>query len=119
MKIYFNQVQENDLKYFGSSELLSPNDSDNYFFNYVEYGTNAGGMEEVAIADSCDRMVPINMEAIPDLIHALETAYDLWKNITFGNALQEAANIEQVEMYVKDSKITFDYKPFQNLVRNT
>jgi hypothetical protein len=81
MKIYFNQVPDSDVQFFDGSGLFGPNDYGNFFYNYVEYGSNPGGLEEVMIVDGCDREIPVNMEAVPDLIRALEKSYEMWMHI--------------------------------------
>jgi hypothetical protein len=118
MKIYFNQVQDSDVEFFGDSGLFGPNDNDNFFYNYVEFGTNPGGLDEVAIYDGCDRMIPLNMEAIPDLVQALHKAYELWMKINFGNKVQTIVENHGVEMYVEDNEITFDAQSVQVALGN-
>jgi hypothetical protein len=119
MKIYFNQVPDTDVEFFGDSGLFGPNDNDNFFYNYVEYGSNPGGLDEVAIYDGCDRMVPLNMEAIPDLVKALEKAYATWAQINFGTKLEQIAKNSEVEMYVEDNEITVNSESIQDSLGDT
>jgi len=77
MKINFAQVPADDVDMFGDEGLFGPDDDGNFYYNYVEYGTNPGGMDEVAITDGCNRYMPISMEHVPCLIDALLTAYRL------------------------------------------
>jgi hypothetical protein len=116
MKIYFNQVPDADVEFFGDSGIFGPNDADNFFYNYVEFGSNPGGIEEVMIADGCDRGVPLNMDAIPDLIQALDKAYELWVKINYGNTVQTIAENSEVEMYVEDNEVTFNAESVQNAI---
>ena len=118
MKIYFNQVPDSDVQDFGDSGLFGPNDSDNFFYNYVEYGSNPGGLEEVMIADGCDREIPINMEAIPDLVRALQKAHELWLQIKMSETLVKFAQDENVELYVEDNQITINTESIQNALNN-
>lgn len=119
MKIYFNQVADSDVEFFGDSGLFGPNENDNFFYNYVEYGSNPGGLDEVAIVDGCDRMIPLNMEAIPDLVRALEKAYDMWAQIKFGTKLEQIAQNSEVEAYVEDNEITIDAESVQGALSNS
>jgi hypothetical protein len=118
MKIYFNQVPDNDVEFFGDDGLFGPNDADNFFYNYVEYGSNPGGLDEVAIVDGCGRMIPLNMEAVPDLVQALQKAYDTWAQINFGTKLQQIAQNSEVEMYVEDNEITVNAESVQSAIGN-
>lgn len=118
MKIYFNQVPDTDVEFFGDSGIFGPNDADNFFYNYVEFGSNAAGFEEVVVADGCDRMVPINMDAVPDLVEALNKAYELWLQIKMSEKLVQIAENPDVEMYVEDNEITFSSESVQNAVSN-
>lgn len=116
MKIYFNQVPDSDVQFFGDSGLFGPNDSDNFFYNYVEYGSNPGGLEEVMIVDGCDREIPINMEAVPDLIRALEKAYGMWMHIKTREYFAKIAQNSEVELYVEDSRIAVNSESVQNAI---
>jgi hypothetical protein len=118
MKIYFNQVPDSDVQFFGDSGLFGPNDSDNFFYNYVEYGSNPGGLEEVMIADGCDREIPVNMEAIPDLIRALEKAYEMWTHIKTRDSFAKIAQNSEVELYVEDSRIAVNSESVQNAIND-
>ena len=119
MKIYFNQVQDSDVEFFGDSGLFGPNDNDNFFYNYVEYGSNPGGLDEVMIADGCDRMIPLNMEAIPDFILVLEKFYSLYMETQRVNALNQIAQDSEAEAYVEDNEITVNTESFQSALGNT
>lgn len=100
MKINFAQVPANDVDMFGDEGLFGPDDSGNFYYNYVEYGTNPGGMEEVAITDGCNRYMPISMEHVACLIDALLTAYRL--HLTQKSAATELEMIESDhEMFIE------------------
>jgi hypothetical protein len=75
MKINFAQVPAQDVDMFGDESLFGPDSSGNFYYNYVEFGTNPGGTEEVAITDGCNRYMPISVDHIPSLIDALLTVY--------------------------------------------
>ena len=66
MKIYFGNANE-DLFADGLFTL-----GENQYYYGLEHGTNPGGMDEVAIFDGCSRFLPVHMEAIPELIAALQ-----------------------------------------------
>jgi hypothetical protein len=119
MKIYFNQVPDSDVEFFGDDGLFGPNDSDNFFYNYVEYGSNPGGLDEVAIYDGCDRQIPLNMEAIPDLIVALEKFYSLHVQARLVEKLNQIALNSEAEAYVEDNEITVNTESFQSALSNT
>lgn len=72
MKINFAQVPKESLDTNGTDTLFGPDTKGNYYYNYVEFGTNAGGTDEISIVDTCDRYMPIAVESIPELIAALE-----------------------------------------------
>lgn len=66
MKIYFGNANED----LFSDGLFEFNGSQYYYG--AEYGTNAGGLDEVRIFDGCKRYLPIHVQAIPELIAALQ-----------------------------------------------
>lgn len=66
MKIYFGDAN-NDLFADGLFTV-----SENQFYYGVEHGTNPGGLDEVSIFDGCKRSVPVHIEAVPELIAALQ-----------------------------------------------
>ena len=83
MKIYFGDAN-NDMF---ADEVFSVND--NSFYYGVEYGTNAGQMEEVFIFDGCNRGIPVHIEAIPELIAALEEIKNIQAQIAEANNLTQ------------------------------
>jgi hypothetical protein len=118
MKIYFNQVADSDVETFGDSGLFGPNDSDNFFYNYVEYGTNPGGLDEVAIYDGCDRMIPLNMDAIPDLITALEKFYGIYTQAKIAASINTIVENKSAEAYVEHNEITINAESFRRALSN-
>lgn len=111
MKIMFSQVPANDVDVFGEDGLFGPDQSGNFYYNYVEYGTNPGGTDEVAIVDGCDRFMPIMVDNIPDLIKALQEIH------TISQALKSAERITEyvtsnTEGYTDEDGI--QYEPFCN-----
>ena len=119
MKIYFNQVPDNDVQSFGDSGIFGPNESDNFFYNYVEFGSNPGGLDEVMIVDGCDRAIPLNMEAIPDLVRALSKTYSLWLTIHGGAKIAAIAENKEVELYVENNKLTANAESVCNAISDT
>lgn len=75
MKINFAQVPATDVDTFGDEGLFGPDFDGNFYYNYLEFGTNPGGTDEVSIVDGCTRYMPIAVEHIPNLVDALLTAY--------------------------------------------
>lgn len=113
MKINFAQVPAEDVDMFGDEGLFGPDTNGNFYYNYVEYGTNPGGFDEVAINDGCNRFIPISVEHIPDLIAALHSVYKT------SVALQVAENISNFvesdnEGYVEDFKVKYDPESIQS-----
>lgn len=65
MKFYFGQVPDSDIDDFDIYELFEQNG--NYYYYCVEFGTNPGGTDEIALYDTCGRMVPISVEHLGEL----------------------------------------------------
>lgn len=94
MKIYFGQAEQQDVEFFGGDDLfqaegMSPNE---YYYNYVEFGTNVGGLDEVVIVDSCGRIMPINCDHLEDLITALTRLQTMSQEIKYLNELEDMRN---------------------------
>lgn len=66
MKIYFGNASDDIF----SDGLFTCNT--NQFYYGVEHGTGPGGLDEVRIFDGCNRYLPVHVEAIPELIAALQ-----------------------------------------------
>jgi hypothetical protein len=113
MKIYFSQVPHEDIDNFGDEGLFGPNEHGDYFYNQVEFGTNPGGTDEVAISDGCERYMPISIESIPDLIVALENCYNT--KTQMNNLKKVIAVVESdTEAYVHDDHIHYDRESVQD-----
>jgi hypothetical protein len=118
MKIYFSQVPHNDVDNFGDEGLMGPNKHGDFFYNQLEFGTNPGGLDEVAISDSCDRYMPICVDTIPELIAALLQCYNLSKAIDLSNNITAVAESD-TEAYVHDDHVHFDRKSIQDIVNSS
>ena len=81
MKIYFGDANE-DIFADGLYTV-----GDNQFYYGVEHGTNPGGLDEVTIFDGCNRYLPLHIEAIPQLIAALQEVQ------TIGEAIKRAKDL--------------------------
>lgn len=87
MKINFAQVPAADVDMFGEQGLFGPDARGNFYYNTLEYGTNAGGTDEVAITDGCDRYMPIAVDNIPELIVALKEVLRIADEIKFAKEI--------------------------------
>jgi hypothetical protein len=96
MKIYFGNASE-DMFADGTFECSS-----NQFYYGLEYGTNTGGMDEVHIFDGCNRYLPVHIEAIPELIAALQEIQNVQEKIFLATRATELAESE-TEGYVTKS----------------
>lgn len=111
MKINFAQVPHEDVDMFGEDNLFGPNEAGEFFYNYVEYGTNPGGLDEVAIVDGCNRFMPIAMEHIPELVTALNECYKIYLEIASADNTKEYVETNS-EAYVKNSQVEYDAQSF-------
>lgn len=111
MKILFAQVPAHDVDTFGDANLFGPDEAGNFYYNFVEFGTNAGGTDEVCIADGCERIMPIAVDNIPELIAALGECYKIAKSLEAFERIQDYVNAD-TQAYVTDTSI--DYEPIQN-----
>lgn len=109
MKINFAQVPHADVDAFGDDNLFGPDESGDFYYNYVEFGTNPGGAEEVAIVDGCDRFMPIAVDSIPELIKALSECY------TIAKALESAQRIEDYVISHAEAYVTNDHIEYESL----
>jgi hypothetical protein len=105
MKINFAQVPDTNVDTFGEDGLFGPDTDGNFYYNFVEFGTNPGGMDEVAIHDTCDRYMPIAVENIPDLIKALSEVYKISTNIN---------RVERIKEFVESDKETYIVEIYGN-----
>jgi hypothetical protein len=80
MKIYFGS-QDKDTVLDDDGMFNTPTEPDFCFYYGVEFGSNAGGINEVVIFDGCERTVPIDVESVPALIDALQRCYDIHQQL--------------------------------------
>lgn len=110
MKINFAQVSHQDVDIFGEEGLFGPDESGNFYYNYVEFGTNSGGTEEVSIADGCGRSVPLTIDTIPELIVALGECYKIAKQLEATQQVQDYI-YNNTQAYVTDDTINYESIP--------
>jgi hypothetical protein len=106
MKIYFGDANE-DMFADGTFECSS-----NQFYYGVEHGTGPGGMDEVRLFDGCNRYLPVHLEAIPELIAALQEVQRIGEAVKRAAELTERAE-SNIEGYVtkawhSDYEVDFD-----------
>lgn len=102
MKINFAQVNQEDLDHFGHDELFHNTDNTKHYYFTLEYGTNPGGMEEVAIHDGCNRYMPIAIDNIPEMIAAFQEIYSIAKELKLAERIADLANSDQVAEVIGD-----------------
>lgn len=107
MKIYFGDANDDTFSDDGLFEV-----NDNRYYYGVEHGTGPGGMEEIRIFDGCKRNVPLHIEAIPELIAALQEVQKIGEAVKRANELTERAE-SNIEGYVTkiwhdDFEVDFD-----------
>lgn len=115
MKIYFSQVPHEDIDTFGDEGLLGPNKAGDFFYNQVEFGTNPGGTEEVAISDGCGRYMPICVDTIPELIEALTVLYNTKTQLDLRDKVLAIVESD-AEGYVHEDHVHFDRESVQNAI---
>lgn len=91
MKIYFGKADPHDVSMFGDEGMfaVTRNGETQWFYQGVEHGTNAGGLDEVRIFDGCERSIPISIDQIPELVEALNYCYNNYQSINRGSELAE------------------------------
>jgi hypothetical protein len=94
MKIYFGNANDDTFSDDGLFEV-----NDNQFYYGVEHGTGPGGMDEVRMFDGCKRYLPIHLEAVPELIAALQEVLRTNEAIKRAAEMTERAE-SNVEGYV-------------------
>ena len=107
MKIFIGRVEADEVDEFGEEGLVGPDARGNYYGQSVEFGTNPGGMDEVTIADGCNRSIPINVEALPDLIAALQEVISMVEQINHVEMLKERIEGSN-DAYVEDNEVCWD-----------
>lgn len=109
MKINFAQVPDTDVDMFGDDGLFGPDDNGDFYYNFVEFGTNPGGLDEVAIVDGCNRYMPIAVEHIPELVRALSEVYKISVSIHNVELIKEFVESDQ-EGYAVENEIFYSTK---------
>jgi hypothetical protein len=107
MKINFAQVPAHDVDVFGDDSLFGPDADGNFYYNYVEFGTNPGGTDEVAITDGCGRYMPIAVDNIPELIAALTEIARISDTLNLARQLEMYAESTS-EAYVENDQVRHD-----------
>jgi hypothetical protein len=115
MKINFAQVPAHDVDMFGDDNLFGPDQNGNFYYNYLEFGTNPGGVDEVAITDGCGRYMPIAVNNIPDLIAALIEVARMSDKLTLAKQIESYAESTS-EAYVENDKVRHDLQSVQEAV---
>jgi len=106
MKIYFGNANDD----LFSDGLFMVNE-DQYYYG-VEHGTGAGGMDEISIFDGCKRSVPLHIEAIPELIAALQEIQRIGEAVKRAAELTERAESDAeghvYHIWGNDYEVAFD-----------
>jgi hypothetical protein len=89
MKIYIHRTEQQDIDMFDLDGLVGPDDNGDYYYQYIEYGTNTAEFDEYAIADGCGRMVPFAIESIDEMISALQAIKSANDSIREADELKE------------------------------
>lgn len=110
MKINFAQVSHEDIDMFGEDNLFGPDAAGEFYYNFVEYGTNPGGTDELAIHDGCNRYMPVSMDHVPDLIKALSECYKIYAGLESAQRIQEIVESD-TQAYVNDSRVKYETEP--------
>ena len=114
MKIYIHESSQEDIDMFDLDGVLGPDDNGNYFYQYLEYGTNAGGFDEFAIGDGCGRMVPFAIESIDELISALKAIRDASEDIKEADELKEKIASEGTTYVNVFGEVNWDTESLQD-----
>lgn len=107
MKINFAQVPAQDVDVFGEDGMFGPDDSGNFYYNFVEFGTNPGGTDEVAITDGCGRYMPIAVDNLPELIAALTEIVRISDKLVLAKQLEMYAESDS-EAHVENNQVRHD-----------
>jgi hypothetical protein len=118
MKINFAQVPANDVDVFGDDNLFGPDSDGNFYYNYVEFGTNPGGTDEVAIHDGCGRYMPIAVDNIPELIAALTEIARISDTLNLARQLEMYAESDS-EAYVENDQVRHDRESVQEIAQRS
>ena len=86
MKIYFGEVSEQELDEFGTDGFLQRDGR--YFSGAVEFGTNAGGIDDVVVMDGCGRSIPLSVEHLGQIVAAFQECGALYNEIAEAEQLR-------------------------------
>lgn len=89
MRIYFGEVESGDVEQFGDDGLFEH--EGDYYGYFVEYGSNAGGFEDIMLADACGRRVPVSTDHLDQLIAVLQELKNISLEIQGAQQLQDFA----------------------------
>ena len=118
MKFNFAQAAANDVDTFGDEGLFGPDVNGNFYYNTLEFGTNAGGTDEVVIMDGCGRSIPVCVEHLGELIVALTEVQRLATQFTL--AQQLTAYVESgAEAYVDNFQVKHDIESIQEIAQRS
>ena len=116
MKINFAQVPAQDVDTFGDDNLFGPDADGNFYYNYLEFGTNPGGIDEAAITDGCGRYMPLAVESIPELITALLEIVRISEKLTLSRQLESYVESTS-EAYVENDQVRHNPESVQEAVQ--
>lgn len=77
MKFYYSPVPGDLFDFSGAYKCIANDGTVQYCTEYVEVGSNPGGIDDVIIGDAIGRSVPVDVESIPQLIEILEAVLDI------------------------------------------
>jgi|694.fasta_scaffold51907_6 hypothetical protein len=103
MKVYFSEANHSDIDQFGDDGIFTVHTENGarYFYCGVEHGTNPGGLDEVAIFDGCNRMVPIAIENVPALVEALNYCYNNVEKLKEAERMQKRLDSDNTVSFVE------------------
>lgn len=87
MKYFFGQ--ELDTCGIDTDLMFTTKEGDAFYYQ-VEFGTNAGGTDDIVIADNIGRAVPVSVDALPSLIIILTQV------LKINSILEEVSNMENM-----------------------
>jgi hypothetical protein len=97
MKYFIGQVAAEDIRDFGVDGLFEY--GGDYYYNVIEFGTNAGGMEDFVISDTAGRSIPLSTEHISTLIEILTDIQESLEAIETGKNTQEFINSNEIRIF--------------------
>lgn len=109
MKFYFGQVPHDVLDDFGDDDLFYNEDQGEFYYYCVEFGTNPGGMDEVALHDTAGRYVPVPVDMLRDLAAVLVECNNINAQIQQAENLQRHVQESGVEATVNHGEVDYGY----------